>query len=110
MLQTEKFVEDSEMQYKCLVKLAMNNKVSWTSLKTFIHELTSDFKGAIKLNDVLLDELQSAHSKLADYQIQGKDKEIENEKQITVENGSDQMRMLWCCLPNKKKLRMNTTS
>ena len=37
--------------------------------KTFIHELTSDFETEMKLNDVLLEELQSLVSKIADIQV-----------------------------------------
>ena len=70
MLGLEKFVENSEFQYKYLIKLAMDQKVSWTTMRTFIHELVNDFESAMKLNEVLLEELQSLASKMTENKTQ----------------------------------------
>ena len=70
MLGLEKFVENSEFQYKYLIKLAMDQKVSWTAMRTFIHELANDFESAMKLNEVLLEELQSLVSKMTENKTQ----------------------------------------
>ena len=45
------------------MKLALCQKVSWPSLKIFLHDLTSTFESSKELNHVLLEELQSLHSK-----------------------------------------------
>ena len=42
--------------------MALNQKVSWTSLKTFLKELISSFESSKQLNEVLLEELQLLHS------------------------------------------------
>ena len=55
---------------RSLVKLALNQKVSWFGLKTFLHELTSTLETSKELNDVLLEELQILHSKTIKIQIQ----------------------------------------
>ena len=79
MLGLENFIENSEVRYKYLVQLALNQKVSWTALKTFIHELTCDFEAAMKLSDVLLEELQSLHSKIVHNQQEETNEEIGKE-------------------------------
>ena len=43
--------------------MALKEKVSWISLKTFLKELISSFESSKQLNEVLLEELQSLHSK-----------------------------------------------
>ena len=37
MLGLEKFMENSEFQYKYLIKLAIDQKVSWATIKTLEH-------------------------------------------------------------------------
>ena len=54
--------ENSEAHYRYLVKLALNQKVSWIALKTFLKELISSFESSKQLNEVLLEELQLLHS------------------------------------------------
>ena len=54
---------NSDVDLRTLVKLALNQKVSWPSLKIFLHDLTSTFESSKELNDVLLVELQLLHSK-----------------------------------------------
>ena len=48
---------------RTLVKLALSQKVSWPSLKMFLHDLTSTFESSKELNSILLEELQLLHSK-----------------------------------------------
>ena len=73
-------------------------------LKGFLHELVSSLEASKKLNTLLLDELQSLHSKTIENQPEAKlcqtveeletfndteDQEVDAETQDTVENGSD---------------------
>ena len=55
----------TEVDFKYLVNLALDQKVSWIHLKGFLHGLTTTCETAKQLNDILLDELQSLHLKLA---------------------------------------------
>ena len=55
--------ENSKVHFRYLVKMALKQKVSWISLKTFLKELISSFESSKQLNEVLLEELQSLHSK-----------------------------------------------
>ena len=48
---------------RTLVKFALSQKVTWPSLKMFLHDLTSTFESSKELNSVLLEELQLLHSK-----------------------------------------------
>ena len=57
--------------------MALNQKVSWISLKTFLKELISSFESSKQLNEVLLEELQLLHS----YQNESKIIEKETEEQ-----------------------------
>ena len=52
-----------DVDLRTLVKLALSQKVSWSSLKIFLHDLTSTFESSQELNVVLLEELQLLHSK-----------------------------------------------
>ena len=54
-------IDDFEVDFKHLLKLAMTQKVSWTKLKGFLDDLTSTFEASKKLNDVLLEEIQILH-------------------------------------------------
>ena len=87
MLGFERFVEDSEFQYKHLIKLAINQKVSWITIKPLICELMTDFKAAMKLNDILFNELQLLVSKKAENQKASNQTIFVMEE--TVENESD---------------------
>ena len=57
--------------------MALNQKVSWISLKTFLKELISSFDSSKQLNEVLLEELQLLHS----HQSESKTIEKETEEQ-----------------------------
>ena len=57
--------------------MALNQKVSWTLLKTFLKELISSFESSKQLNEVLLEELQLLHSN----QTESKTIEKETEEQ-----------------------------
>ena len=61
MIQHDSSIEDFEVDFKHLLKLAMTQKVSWTKLKGFLDDLTSTFEASKKLNDVLLEEIQILH-------------------------------------------------
>ena len=99
----DKNVKNSE-EFSYLVNLALDQKVSWTMLKGFLNELVSSLEASKKLNAVLLDELQSLHSKTFENQFEAnhessveeqetfndtEDQEVDAEVQDTVENGSD---------------------
>ena len=89
MLGLEKFVENSEFQYKYFIKLAMEQKVSWATIKTFIHELTYYFESIMKLNAVLLEELQSLLSKMDENQTQKGSNQNEIQMEETGDNKSE---------------------
>ena len=76
----------SAVDFRSLVRFALDQKVSWTKLKSFLDDLASTFETAKKLNDVLLDELQALHSKMMNFQTQEKANETESEEQETHEN------------------------
>ena len=86
MLGLEKFVENSEFQNS---KLAMEQKVSWATIKTFIHELTYYFESIMKLNAVLLEELQSLLSKMDENQTQKGSNQNEIQMEETGDNKSE---------------------
>ena len=52
-----------EVEFQLLIQMALNQRVSWGKLKLFLHDLASTYETSKKLNDVLLDELQSLHVK-----------------------------------------------
>ena len=58
----ESICENSELGFKYLLNLALNQKVSWSKLKIFLEDLTSTYESSKKLNEVLLDELESRQS------------------------------------------------
>ena len=58
--------ENLEVEFKILLNLANNRRVSWSKLKLFLNDLTNTYETSKKLNDVLLEELQSLHSQRAD--------------------------------------------
>ena len=64
MIQHDSSIEDFEVDFKHLLKLAMTQKVSWTKLKGFLDDLTSTFEASKKLNHVLLEEIQILHSQV----------------------------------------------
>ena len=71
MLEFMKNVENPGIDFfKYLVKLTLNQKVSWTSLVTFLNDLTSTYEASKKLNAELLEELQTLHLKTINTQIQ----------------------------------------
>ena len=76
----------SAVDFRSLVRFALDQKVSWTKLKSFLDDLASTFETSKNLNDVLLDELQALHSKMMNYQTQEKANETESEEQETHEN------------------------
>ena len=79
----DKDFENSQVQFKYLVSLALKKEVSWTMLKGFLHELTSTFEKSKKLNAVLLDELQLLHSKTSEKQTQEIHETVSEEQEIT---------------------------
>ena len=84
----EKEDKSSEVDFKSLVRLALDQKVSWTKLKSFLDDLASTFETAKKLNEVLLDEIQALHAKTINDPTQETDK-TEPEEQEIDENGSE---------------------
>ena len=80
----EKLVENPEFGCKYLVKMALNQKVSWTTLKVFLTDITKSFETSRQLNNVLLEELEVLHSKVIESQ--SHEKTIEND---AGENTSD---------------------
>ena len=58
----ESICENSELGFKYLLNLALNQKVSWSKLKIFLEDLTSTYESSKKLNEVLLDELEARQS------------------------------------------------
>ena len=80
-------INSSNFDLSSLVKLALNQKVSWSTLKLFLHELTSTYETSKQLNVILLEELQILHSKTIVDQTQ--DTILEAKEQETVENGSN---------------------
>ena len=86
----EKLVENPEFGCKYLVKMALNQKVSWTTLRIFLIDITKTFETSRQLNDVLLEELEALYSKVIESQIN--EKTIENDvtgEQDILENTSD---------------------
>ena len=72
--------ENSKVHYRYLVKMALNQKVSWIALKTFLKELISSFESSKQLNEVLLGELQLLHSNQTELKtIEKETEEQENE-------------------------------
>ena len=69
MLELHKDLENSQVQFKYLVSLALKKEVSWTMMKGFLHELTSTFEKSKKLNAVLLEELELIHLKTSEKDI-----------------------------------------
>ena len=55
--------ENVELDLKNLIKCALNNKISWPALKMFLDSATSTLRESKKLNNILLEELQSLQSK-----------------------------------------------
>ena len=64
MIQHDSRIDDFEVDFKHLLKIAMTQKVSWTKLKGFLDDLTSTFEASKKLNHVLLEEIQILHSQV----------------------------------------------
>ena len=73
--------ENVELNFKNLIKYALHNKISWPALKIFLDSATLTLKESKKLNNILLDELESMQSK----QITNK---ILDETDSMIENGS----------------------
>ena len=67
----------------------MEQKVSWATIKTFIHELTYYFESIMKLNAVLLEELQSLLSKMDENQTQKGSNQNEIQMEETGDNKSE---------------------
>ena len=84
----EKFVQNSELQFKYLINLALNQKVTWSNLKSFLNDLTPTHQTSKKINDILLEELQNLHSKIIDNQAR-KNGETEADFEDFVKSGSD---------------------
>ena len=55
--------ENVELDFKHLIKCALNRKISWPALKTVLDSATSTLKESKKLNIILLVELESLQSK-----------------------------------------------
>ena len=49
--------------FKSLINLALNNRIPWSPLKTFLDDLTSTLEASKELNVILFDELQLLHAK-----------------------------------------------
>ena len=49
--------ENVELDFKNLIKCALNQKISWPALKIVLDSATSTLKEAKKLNVILLDQL-----------------------------------------------------
>ena len=77
MIEEDKAIQDVEVDFKYLLKLGMTKKVSWNKLKGFLDDLASTFETSKKLNDILLEEIQTLHSRT----VVGKTQEITNETQ-----------------------------
>ena len=81
-----------EVEFQLLVQMALNQRVSWGKLKLFLHDLASTYETSKKLNDVLLDELQSLHVKANESKLQVQDSVQDDEimvlfsKQETIED------------------------
>ena len=90
MLSLNESILSSNVELGSLVKLALDQKVSWSTLKPFLHELTSTLEASKQLNVILLEELQVLHSKTIVDQTQDAPETIlEAKEQDTVVNGSD---------------------
>ena len=55
--------ENMELDFKNLIKCALNQKISWPVLKIVLDSATTTLKESKKLNVILLDQLESMHSK-----------------------------------------------
>ena len=69
---------ESQVDFKYLVNLALDQKVSWILLKGFLDGLTKTIETAKQLNGILLDELQSLHLKNAEKNATEEEKTLEN--------------------------------
>ena len=63
MTSIDKKIEKLELELKLRVNLALEERVSWAKIKGLLDDMTSTYETAKKLNAVLLEELQSLHSK-----------------------------------------------
>ena len=52
-----------DIEFEFLVNLALDQKVSWAKLKLFLDDMTPTYEKSKKLNNVLLNSLESLHSK-----------------------------------------------
>ena len=55
--------ENVELDFKHLINCALNHKISWSVLKIVLDNAASTLKESKKLNNILLDELESMQSK-----------------------------------------------
>ena len=63
MMNISESINGSNVDLKSLVNLALDQKVSWSNLKPFLHDLTSTLETSKQLNVISLEELQILHSK-----------------------------------------------
>ena len=75
----ESISENSELGFKYLLNLALNEKVPWAKVKGILDDLVSTYEMSKKLNKVVLNELELLHSKVNENQessIERKEQEI----------------------------------
>ena len=75
----ESIIENSELGFKYLLNLALNEKVPWAKVKGILDDLVSTYEMSKKLNKVVLNELELLHSKVNENQessIERKEQEI----------------------------------
>ena len=90
MISLNESILSSNVDLGSIVKLALNQKLSWSTLKLFLHELTSTLEASKQLNVILLEELQILHSKtIVDQTQDTPDTILESKEQDNAENGSD---------------------
>ena len=63
MMGSDTKTEKLDVELKLLVNLALDDRVSWAKIKGLLDDMTSTYETAKTLNTVLLEELQSLHSK-----------------------------------------------
>ena len=85
MQNLERFCENSELGFKYLLNLALNEKDSWGKLKIFLEDLTLTYETSKKLNKVLLDKLESMQSN----ENKNKGSTDERKEEEIVENDSE---------------------
>ena len=89
MMSLDTKIEKLEVELKLLVNLALDERVSWAKIKGLLDDMTSTYETSKKLNTVLLEELQSLHSKTIGNQSHGMIRDKVQERQENIEIGSE---------------------